>query len=69
MTLRRYLTGVDGAGWNLDSGVEWWWTMAITPMAVWTIGSLAFAGAIALAVREVAWPRTAPVPRAAPAAR
>lgn len=41
--LRRYVTGVDVSGPNLNSGVEWWWAIPVTPMAVWAMGSLAFA--------------------------
>lgn len=46
MTMRRYLTGTDVAGINLDADVEWWWNIPVSPMAVWIIGSLAFAGAM-----------------------
>src|SRR5690606_21757769 len=45
--LRRYLTGTDGDGLNLDAGVEWWWSIAVSPMGVWVIGSLSFAVAVA----------------------
>jgi hypothetical protein len=41
--LRRYLTGTDVVGFNLDRNVEWWWGGSVSPMAVWAIGSLAFA--------------------------
>lgn len=56
MNIRRYVTGVDDAGWNLDAGVEWWWNIAISPMTVWIVGSLAFTATIAILVREVTWP-------------
>jgi hypothetical protein len=45
--IRRYVTGVDGQGANLDSGVEWWWDLVVSPMGMWVIGSGAFAAAIA----------------------
>ncbi len=44
--IRRYVTGVDGQGANLDSNVEWWWSLAISPMGVWVIGSVALAVAL-----------------------
>lgn len=55
--IRRYITGVDQAGLNLDSGREWWWDTPITPNMVWLIGSAAFAGTLVLLCREVAWRR------------
>jgi len=44
--IRRYVTGVDGQGANLDAGVEWWWDVAVSPMSMWVIGSGAFAIAV-----------------------
>jgi hypothetical protein len=45
VNLRRYLTGADQQGLNLDEGTEWWWTgFPVGPNAIWAIGSLAFAG-------------------------
>ncbi len=55
--LRRYLTGTNVKGFNLDSGVEWWWNIAISPMVVWGIGSVAFAALVIIVVREIARPR------------
>ncbi len=53
--IRRYVTGIDGRGINLDSDVEWWWSIPFSPMAIWAIGSLAFAGVmILLALSAVA---------------
>ncbi|MGX5680778.1 DUF2142 domain-containing protein [Schumannella luteola] len=46
--MRRYITGTDVASVNLDSGVEWWWDIAISPMTVWIAGSLAFTGVLVL---------------------
>ena len=42
-TLRRYVTGTDVSGWNLDVNSEWWWDIPISPMGVWVLGSVAFA--------------------------
>jgi hypothetical protein len=49
--IRRYVTGADVGGLNLDSHVEWWWNIGIPPMGVWAIGSAAFAAALLLAAR------------------
>lgn len=45
VNMRRYITGVDrGKGFDLGADIEWWWHMPVTPMVVWAVGSLAFAG-------------------------
>lgn len=40
--LRRYVTGMDVQGADLDAAVEWWWPLPFGPMWVWGVGSLAF---------------------------
>ena len=60
--LRRYVVGVNVSGLNLDTHPSWWWNMAISPMTVWMVGSLALAATVAIVVREVAWP--VPIDRA-----
>ncbi|MHA6667352.1 DUF2142 domain-containing protein [Homoserinimonas sp. A447] len=40
--LRRYVTGVDAPGLNLNAGIEWWWENSLPPMTVWIISSIAF---------------------------
>ncbi|MBX3067288.1 MAG: DUF2142 domain-containing protein [Cryobacterium sp.] len=48
VNLRRYVTGTDEQGFNLDAGAEWWWSgFPIGPTALWFIGCLAFAGLLA----------------------
>ena len=46
--MRRYTTGTDLFGFNLNADAEWWWfglrDSWLTPMAVWCLGSLAFFG-------------------------
>lgn len=46
--MRRYITGLDQFGFNLNAGGEWWWfglrESFLTPMTVWVLGSLAFFG-------------------------
>ncbi|MEO5534006.1 MAG: DUF2142 domain-containing protein [Pseudolysinimonas sp.] len=52
VNIRRYVTGADQQGANLDAGSEWWWTgLPVGPTAVWVLGALAFAGLLA-----VLWP-------------
>jgi hypothetical protein len=41
-TMRRYITGVDVIGWNLNKNAEWWWTVGPSPMTIWMLGTLAF---------------------------
>ncbi|RYU14494.1 DUF2142 domain-containing protein [Nocardioides iriomotensis] len=41
--IRRYVTGLDVGGINLDRGREWWWDLPISATATWVAGSLAFA--------------------------
>lgn len=52
--IRRYVTGLDERGLNLDSGREWWWWTfqdgGLSPMGVWILGSLAFFGAVWVAL-------------------
>jgi hypothetical protein len=44
LNTRRYVTGMDEQGLNLDKSIEWWWTdFPISPSTVWITASLAFA--------------------------
>jgi len=47
--LRRYITGLDGKWFNLNIGMQWWWTWAPAPMVVFGIGAAAFMGAVGIA--------------------
>jgi hypothetical protein len=51
--IRRYVTGSDVQGWNLDAGAEWWWNIPLSPMVVWVVGVLAYAGVLFILGREV----------------
>ena len=46
MNIRRYITGYEAAGLNLDAGPEWWWDAPFSPMFVWLVGSAAYAGLV-----------------------
>ena len=48
--MRRYITGIDGAGFDLGAGAEWWWAGPVGPNAVWLLGALAFALLVSLAM-------------------
>lgn len=51
--MRRYITGIDSMGWNLNQGMEWWWPGFISPMVVLLAGAVAF-GVLAFTIaREV----------------
>ena len=44
LNARRYITGMDQQGVNLDEGIEWWWSdLALSPNVVWISASVAFA--------------------------
>ena len=49
VNIRRYVTGTDAQGPDLDTGAQWWWHSAIAgPTLTWALGSAAFAGLLAL---------------------
>lgn len=51
--MRRYITGIPGHGFNLNSGIQWWWSMPVPPMVVWIVGSVAFASLLVILVKEM----------------
>lgn len=52
--IRRYVTGIDNHGWNLNENVEWWWGGTLfSPMLVWVIGSIAFVAATLLGIKSL----------------
>jgi len=59
VNIRRYVTGIDEWSVNLNRDIEWWWSIPISPMALWVAGSLAFAGAVVLLSRDLVAPRRA----------
>lgn len=70
VNLRRYVTGDDVTGISLDAGLEWWWTAVPSPMVVWVLGSLAWAGLLALVLlRAQDAAAVAPQPQAMPITR
>ena len=45
-SIRRYITGTNISGWNLNKGAQWWWTHGPSPLSIWMIGSVAFSTAL-----------------------
>lgn len=65
INIRRYITGADAQGPNLDAGSEWWWeSFPVGPSGLWIIGALAYAALLALLWRELRNPQRfiAPLP-------
>jgi hypothetical protein len=56
--VRRYATGVDETGINLNDGAEWAYTAAVSPMAVWGLGTVAAGVMLVVVVGLVRGPRT-----------
>lgn len=50
LNIARYVTGFDDLGANLDNGIEWWWAIPVSPMTVWVIGAVSYAGLIVLLI-------------------
>ena len=50
--MRRYITGTDVGGLNLNRAIEWWWPIGVSPMVVWIVGSLAFGATAVILIRE-----------------
>ena len=48
--IRRYVSGQELIGLNLNSQVEWWWPIGLSPMGLWLMGSAAFAIVVAIAL-------------------
>ena len=40
--MKRYITGLDKPGANLNTNIEWWWGISLQPMTVWLVASAAF---------------------------
>src|SRR5450756_844669 len=59
--IRRYVNGADAPSLNLNTGVKWWWGIPISPDAVWLIGTMAFAGGLALVSLALRPPLAVPV--------
>ena len=50
--LRRYVTGNASAFWNLDRAPAWWWSIPISPLTVFVVGSLAFSVGVVLLSKD-----------------
>ncbi|WP_166784040.1 DUF2142 domain-containing protein [Cryobacterium suzukii] len=67
--MRRYLTGTDALGLNLDTNREWWWDIPILPMTVWIVGSVAFVALLLILAPSITRPRTVQSKRKEPGVR
>lgn len=47
--MRRFVTGIDVDGPNLDASLEWWWSSPISPNMVWLLGSVGWAAVMTVA--------------------
>lgn len=45
-TMRRFITGTDVIGYNLNKNAEWWWGFAPAPLTSWAVASLGFSLAL-----------------------
>jgi hypothetical protein len=50
-TMRRFITGDDVNGFDLDAKAEWWWTGVPGPMFAWVLASLCWAALVIVVVR------------------
>ena len=57
--IRRYVTGIEVYGFDLDKNREWWWAWGPSANGVWAIGSIAFV----VAGLAVFWPREESITR------
>lgn len=48
LNIQRYTSGSDGEAIDPGANAQWWWTGVPSPLAVWVIGSVAFAGMLGL---------------------
>ncbi|WP_256714423.1 DUF2142 domain-containing protein [Microbacterium sp. RU33B] len=46
--IRRYTVGADSNAIDPGAGAEWWWVTGPSPMGIWIIGTVCFAGIFAL---------------------
>lgn len=45
VNIRRYVTGIEVLGMDLEHNSEWWWTWGPSANTLWVVGSFAFLGA------------------------
>ena len=58
-SIRRYITGTNISGWNLNKGAQWWWTHGPSPLSIWIIGSVAFSVALFIVLLMTNYDRAA----------
>ena len=63
--IARYVSGLDDLSFNLDAGIEWWWSVGPSPMTVSVLGTLVYAGLLDGAHRSYLVGAVAIAPRVA----
>ena len=58
-SIRRYITGTNVSGWNLNEGAQWWWTHGPSPLSIWILGSVAFSVALFIVLLMTNYERAA----------
>ena len=58
-SIRRYVTGANISGWDLNEGAQWWWTHGPSPLSIWIIGSVAFSVALFIVLLMTNYDRAA----------
>ena len=58
-SIRRYITGTNISGWNLNEGAQWWWTHGPSPLSIWILGSVAFSVALFIVLLMTNYERAA----------
>lgn len=51
--IRRYVTGNDSGGFDLNQQIEWWWQNLPSPMIIWAIGTISFFGLMLILLKTV----------------
>lgn len=57
--IRRYVSGTDAGGFNLNHNIEWWWQNSLSPMLIWAIGTASYLVLMLIAVSAL-WAISAP---------
>lgn len=53
INMQRYISGIEHPSVNLNSDPQWWWHMALSPMVVWAIGSIAYSALIFIVLHQL----------------
>ena len=62
VNMRRYITGVNITGLDLNAGIKWWWDIPLSPMVVWVAGSLSFSAFLVIIAMATVLTRSSEMP-------